>query len=154
MRGHIRRFCWLCLLYTSIEKLETSVKRLKKFDIEYIELHGNHYGVDLGYSVKETKQILKEYGISCGGVCGMFSPECDLSSNLPRHRQAAIDYLKREIEFTAEMGGEYLLVVPAAVGRAKAVSYTHLDVYKRQDYYCDFNWSYCIADPDGRLCDY
>lgn len=57
----------------------------------------------------------------------MFSPECDLSSNLPRHRQAAIDYLKREIEFTAEMGGEYLLVVPAAVGRAKAYDATELE---------------------------
>src|SRR5690606_22812895 len=32
-------------------------------------------------------------------------------------RQRAIDYLKREIEFTAEIGGSYLLVVPAAVGR-------------------------------------
>lgn len=102
------------------EKLETSLQRLQNAGIHYIELHGNHYGPDLGYPIKETKAILEEYRITCSGVCGMFSPECDLSSNLPRHRQAAIDYLKREIAFTAEMGGEYLLVVPAAVGRAKA----------------------------------
>lgn len=102
-----------------LETLETSLRRLSNAEIDYVELHGNHYGPDLGYSVKETKAILEEYRISCSGVCGMFSPECDLSSNVPRHRQAAIDYLKREIEFTSEMGGEYLLVVPAAVGRAR-----------------------------------
>ena len=32
-------------------------------------------------------------------------------------RQAAIDYLKREIEFAAAVGATYLLVVPGAVGR-------------------------------------
>jgi sugar phosphate isomerase/epimerase len=41
-----------------------------------------------------------------------------MSSNRPVHRQAALDYLKREIVFTREIGGDYLLVVPGAVGRS------------------------------------
>ncbi len=103
-----------------MESLETSAKRLQRSGIGYIELHGNHYGPDLGYRAKETIDILEAHGIKTSGVCGMFSADNDLSSSRAPHRQAAIDYLKREIEFTAEMGGSYLLVVPGAVGRPKA----------------------------------
>ncbi|MCD9022495.1 sugar phosphate isomerase/epimerase family protein [Cohnella silvisoli] len=102
-----------------MESLEESAKRLNRAGIGYIELHGNHYGEDLGYKVDETLATLEKYQIKVAGVCGMFSVDNDLSSNRAVHRQAAIDYLKREIEFTAAVGGSYLLVVPGAVGRPK-----------------------------------
>lgn len=102
-----------------IEPLKESAARLEKAGLEYIELHGNHYGADLGYSVDETLRILKEHNLKVSGVCGMFSADNDLSSNRGVHRQSAIDYLKREIEFTAAVKGDYLLVVPGAVGRPK-----------------------------------
>jgi D-psicose/D-tagatose/L-ribulose 3-epimerase len=54
------------------------------------------------------------------GVCGMFSPDNDMSSNRPQVRQAAIDYLRRTLPFTQAVGGSYLLVVPGAVGRPRA----------------------------------
>lgn len=101
-----------------METLVDTAKRLQKAGIEFIELHGNHYGPDLGYNIKETLDILGSHNIKVGGVCGMFSADNDLSSNRAVHRQAAVDYLKREIEFTAAIGGSYILVVPAAVGRA------------------------------------
>ncbi|QGQ44894.1 sugar phosphate isomerase/epimerase family protein [Metabacillus sediminilitoris] len=100
-----------------LETLEDSVKRLKENGINFIELHGNHYGNDLGYQVEETIEILKKYEMKVSGVCGMFSVENDLSSNIPSKRQAAIDYIKRELEFMNKVGGHYLLVVPGAVGR-------------------------------------
>ena len=100
-----------------LESLETSAKRLEKAGIRYIELHGNHYGADLGYKPKETLDILNSCGIQVGGVCGMFSYLNDMSSNNPIQRQAAIDYLKRELAFCEEVGAEYILVVPGAVGR-------------------------------------
>jgi len=103
-----------------IEPLAVSAARLQKNGIQFIELHGNHYGPDLGYQVKETKKILGDHGIKTGGICGMFSADNDLSSNRAVHRQAAVDYLKRELEFTKQMGGSYILVVPAAVGRPRA----------------------------------
>ncbi len=103
-----------------LENFSESCKRLEKAGIRYIELHGNHYGADIGYKLSETKQILEHYGIKVSGICGMFSHDNDLSSNRGIQRQAAIDYLKREIAFTAEMGGQYLLVVPGAVGRPDA----------------------------------
>lgn len=102
-----------------LEDFAVSCERLQRAGISYIELHGNHYGADLGYRVSEVKKIMDNYGISVGGVCGMFSADNDLSSNRPIHRQAAIDYIKREAAFTAEVGGKYMLVCPAAVGRSK-----------------------------------
>jgi D-psicose/D-tagatose/L-ribulose 3-epimerase len=100
-----------------MESLSGSADRLAKAGIHFIELHGNHYGPDLGYHPDETLRELKKGGIKVSGVCGMFSRDNDLSSNRAISRQAAIDYLKREIPFTAEVGGGYLLVVPGAVGR-------------------------------------
>ncbi|WP_238625802.1 sugar phosphate isomerase/epimerase family protein [Aggregatilinea lenta] len=100
-----------------IESLEESAARLEKAGIRYIELHGNHYGPDLGYKVDETLKVLGDHGITVAGVCGMFGNDNDLSSNRAIQRQAAIDYLKREVPFTAAVGGSYILVVPGAVGR-------------------------------------
>lgn len=102
------------------EPLETSAARLRDNGIHFIELHGNHYGPDLGYKPSEVRRILSDHGITAAGVCGMFSADNDLSSNRGVQRQAALDYLQREIEFTREVGGRYLLVVPGAVGRPAA----------------------------------
>lgn len=100
-----------------LETLADSAARLERAGIVWIELHGNHYGPDLGYKPAETLKILGDHGIKVAGVCGMFSPDNDLSSNRAIQRQAAIDYLKREIPFAAAVKGSYLLVVPGAVGR-------------------------------------
>jgi len=102
-----------------LEPLEVSLTRLKRANINYVELHGNQYGADLGYKAKETLQILKSCGMKVSGICGMFSAECDMASPSGIVRQNAVDYLKRIIDFTAEVGGDYILVVPAAVGRPK-----------------------------------
>lgn len=110
-----------------MESLAESAARLERAGIEYIELHGNHYGPDLGYAVDETLRILGEHGIRVGGVCGMFSVDNDLASNRAVHRQAAIDYLKREVPFTAAVGGSYLLVVPGAVGRPEKYDDTEFE---------------------------
>ena len=103
-----------------LEPLERSAARLEKNGIRFIELHGNHYGPDLGYRPEETKRILADHGIRAAGVCGMFSKDNDLSSNQPIQRQAAIDYIRREADFAREMGAVYMLVCPAAVGRPGA----------------------------------
>jgi len=103
---------------SGMEPLQDCAARLRKAGIDWIELHGNHYGPDLGYRPEETLKILGEHGIRVAGVCGMFSADNDLSSNRAIQRQAALDYLKREIPFTRAVGGTYLLVVPGAVGRA------------------------------------
>ena len=103
-----------------MEDLAVSAKRLADSGVEFIELHGNHYGLDLGYKPKETLKILGNAGVKVAGICGMFSPDNDLSSNRAIQRQAAIDYIRRELDFAVEVGAGYILIVPGAVGRACA----------------------------------
>jgi sugar phosphate isomerase/epimerase len=110
-----------------LEPLADSAKRLEKAGLSFVELHGNHYGPDLGYKADETLKILGDHGIKVSGVCGMFSADNDLSSNRPGQRQAAISYLQHEVPFTQAVGGTYLLVVPAAVGRAGAYDAMEFD---------------------------
>ena len=103
-----------------MEDLAVSAKRLADSGVEYIELHGNHYGRNLGYKPKETLKILGNAGVRVAGICGMFSPDNDLSSNRAIQRQRAVDYIRRELDFAVEVGAGYMLVVPGAVGRACA----------------------------------
>lgn len=103
-----------------IEELEVSCDRLSSAGLKYTELHGNHYGYDLGYDVETTRATLEKYNLAVSGVCGMFSDDNDLSSNRPIQQQEALEYIRREVEFTAAMGGSYLLIVPGSVGRPDA----------------------------------
>lgn len=110
-----------------IETLAESAARLQKAGIRYIELHGNHYGPSLGYRPAETMHVLEDHDISVGGICGMFSADNDLSSNRAIHRQAALDYIHRELDFAEAVGAGYMLVVPGAVGRPAAYDNTEFD---------------------------
>lgn len=110
-----------------LESLEVSAARLARNGIRWIELHGNHYGPGLGYRPKETLSVLSDNGIRVAGICGMFSADNDLSSNRGTVRQAALDYLERTLEFCAEVGGTYVLVVPAAVGRPNKIDDAEFD---------------------------
>lgn len=100
-----------------MEPLEASAKRLATHGIEYIELHGNRYGDDLGYKSPEVRRILDDHGVRVAGICGMFSTDNSLASNRGVVRQRAIDYLKRTVEQAHELQAVYILVVPAAVGQ-------------------------------------
>lgn len=103
------------------EDLEQSAKRLQKAGIHYIELHGNRYGDSLGYDTDKVKRILDNSGLKVSGICGMFTPQNDLSSNQGWIRQEAIDYLNRNIDLGYELGAEYFLIVPGAVGRPNPI---------------------------------
>jgi sugar phosphate isomerase/epimerase len=102
-----------------IEPLGRSIARLARYGVRYVELHGNRYGPDLGYRPAEVKKVLDEHGVRVSGVCGMVSPDCELSSNRPHITQRSIDYFRRNIELCAELGGAYLLFAPGAVGRPR-----------------------------------
>ena len=110
-----------------IEPLTATAKRLADSGIGHIELHGNHYGADLGYVPAETLRILSDHNITVGGICGMFSRENDLSSNSGIARQQAVDYLKRTLDFAAAVKAGYILVVPGAVGRPSAYDNSEFD---------------------------
>ena len=102
-----------------LEPIEKSLERLRRNNIQYIELHGNIYGPDLGYKSTELSKKLSSYNIKVSGVCGMVMKEAEMSSSSPYVRQRCIDYFKRNIELCNEVGGEYILFSPGAVGRPK-----------------------------------
>lgn len=99
------------------ENLSVTADRLKEADIKYIELHENRYRENFGYDASEVGKVLEDRGIEVSGICGMFSPDRDLSSNKGWIRQNAIDYNERNIEFGKEFGAKYFLIVPGAAGR-------------------------------------
>lgn len=110
------RFSWSSWGF-GIEDFRMSCERLNRAGISFIELPGNHHGADLGYRPGEVLSVMRDWGISVSGICGLYSADTDLSSNRPIQRQAAIDYIRREAAFAAEVGGRYLLICPGAVGR-------------------------------------
>lgn len=103
-----------------IERFEDSVKRLKNNGIDYIEIKGDRHTADSGIPLQEMKKVLTDYDMKVSGACGMFSNDNDLSSTNVYSVQNAIDYIKRQVEFLAEVGGKYMIVVPSAVGRPNA----------------------------------
>jgi D-psicose/D-tagatose/L-ribulose 3-epimerase len=105
-----------------IEKFEDSVKRLKKNDINYIELKGDRHTQTSGVPSSEIKKVLADYEMKVSGACGMFSQDNDLSSTDATSVKAAQDYIKRQLDFLAEVGAKYMVVVPSAVGRPNALA--------------------------------
>jgi D-psicose/D-tagatose/L-ribulose 3-epimerase len=110
-----------------IESLEETAVRLESAGIHWIELHGNHYGPDLGYKPADVLDTLGRHKLQVAGICGMFSIDNDPSSNRAIHRQAAVDYIRRELEFAKAVGASYLLVCPSAVGRPGAYDLSEFD---------------------------
>jgi len=110
-----------------MENLVDSAKRLKRAGIQFIELHGNQYGEDLGYKSVEVEKVLSDNEIRVSGICGMFSPDNDLSSNRGIIRQNAVDYIRRNVSLGQELGATYFLIVPGAVGRPKKIDDTEFD---------------------------
>ena len=111
-----------------VEPLDSSLERLARHGVEWIELHGNRYGDDIGYRAEEVRAVLARHELAVAGLCGMFSPECELSSPSDVVRQRTIDYIRRQVELCHALGGTYLLVVPAAVGRAEP--YDDMEVHR------------------------
>jgi sugar phosphate isomerase/epimerase len=109
------------------EALEDSADRLQRNGIEWIELHGNLYGPDLGYRAPDVLATLDARAIKVGGICGMVMPEQELASNSPAVRQRFVDYLRRQLEFCVAVGGRYILFGAAAVGRPVAYDDAEVD---------------------------
>jgi D-psicose/D-tagatose/L-ribulose 3-epimerase len=103
-----------------IESLEDTAKRLNQHGVQWIELHGNRYGADLGYRSADVRATLNCHDIKVAGICGMFGRENDLSSNSGIVRQAAVDYIRRQLDLCHSLDASYMLVVPGAVGRPQA----------------------------------
>lgn len=98
------------------EPIEDSLRRLQNNGLEYVEIKG-----DTSIPRERMKHALVSFGLKVSGACGMFSPERDLSSLSPDYQKNAIDYIREVSRYVSDIGGTYMIVVPGAVGRPKAV---------------------------------
>jgi sugar phosphate isomerase/epimerase len=100
-----------------IEPLEESVKRVKNAGVDYIEFNGDQHVPEMGLKADEVLSLQVKYDIKASGCIGLFSSANDLSSNDPYVQKRAVDYIKNQVEFTRKIGGQYMVIVPSAVGR-------------------------------------
>ncbi len=105
-----------------LEPIENSMERLKRNGLSFLELKG-----DISMEVEKVRLAIDRYDMAISGVCGLFSPDRDLSSPDAEISGRAIEYILREIEFISKLGGKYMIIVPGAVGRPKAIDSQELE---------------------------
>ncbi len=94
------------------EELEQSFSRLKKYGYDGIELAAEPYSIDTA----EVLGLMEKYNQKCTSLCGIFTPERNLSSKDPSIAQNAVQYLKDSIDFAQKVGARHIIVVPSPVG--------------------------------------
>lgn len=95
------------------EPLAVTLKRIKKFGYESIEISGE----PTQYDVKETRGLLKESGIRCWGAVTLTLGERNLAAKNEGQRAKSVDYVKSVITMVNELDGEIVTLVPATVGK-------------------------------------
>ncbi len=95
------------------EPLETTLKRIKDFGYELIEISGE----PTQYDIKETRSLLKEHAIRCWGCVTLTLGERNLAAKDEGQRARSVDYVKSVITMVSELDGEIITVVPATVGK-------------------------------------
>jgi sugar phosphate isomerase/epimerase len=95
------------------EPLAVTLKRIKKYGYESIEISGE----PSQYDIKETRALLKEYGIRCWGAVTLTLGERNLAARDEGQRARSVDYVKSVITMVSELDGEIVTLVPATVGK-------------------------------------
>ena len=95
------------------EPLALTLRRIKKYGYESIEISGE----PTQYDVKETRALLKEYGIRCWGAVTLTLGERNLAARDEGQRARSVDYVKSVITMVSELEGEIVTLVPATVGK-------------------------------------
>jgi sugar phosphate isomerase/epimerase len=95
------------------EPLEVTLRRIKKFGYESIEISGE----PTMYKTKETRALLKEYGIRCWGAVTLTLGERNLAARDEGQRARSVQYVKDVLTMVSELEGKIITLVPATVGK-------------------------------------
>lgn len=96
------------------EDIEHSFARLKRFGYDGIEFAAEPYTSD----PKRLNALMKEYGIYCTSLCGIFPEERDLTAS-GEAAERAVAYVRDSVDFAVQVGAPYMIVVPSPVGRTE-----------------------------------
>lgn len=99
------------------EPLDATAERLAALGYDGIELSGEPDAI----SAARVRAIVEPLGLAVTSICGIYTPERDLSHPDGSVRRAAVDYVRRCAELGAELGAGVVIVVPTAVGRTAPV---------------------------------
>lgn len=97
------------------EPMEVSLQRLKKYGYDGVELAGEPKQID----AESVNRLLEQYELECTSICGIYTPERDLSSSDEAIRQIAVQYVKDCVDLAVKVGAATLIVVPSPVGKSK-----------------------------------
>ena len=95
------------------EPLETTLKRIKRFGFESIEISGEPQQ----YKVEDTRRLLDQHGIRCWGTVTLQLGDRNLAAKDTAQRAHSVEYVKSVVQMAADLGGEVVTVVPATVGK-------------------------------------
>ena len=73
---------------------------------------------------REAARLAKRFSLEISGLTcdsGWPAEDHDLANKNAFNREKAVDYFKRQIECVKVVGGDYLIVVPSAVGKFRAM---------------------------------
>ena len=97
------------------EGLSTTAERLSRLGYDGIELGGE----PAQYDPEKVAGELSERALTVTSICGIYTPERDLSHPTSSVRQAAVAYVTDTVGLATEVGAPILIVVPTAVGRVQ-----------------------------------
>ena len=95
------------------EPLEITLRRIKQFGYESIEISGE----PTQYDTKETRKLLKEHGIRCWGAVTLTLGDRNLAAKDEGQRARSVDYVKSVLTMVSELEGEIITLVPSTVGK-------------------------------------
>jgi sugar phosphate isomerase/epimerase len=95
------------------EPLETTLARIKKFGFESIEISGE----PKQYDTKDTRRLLKQYGIRCWGSVTLTLGDRNLAARDEGQRARSVDYVKSVLDMIHDLEGEIITLVPVTVGK-------------------------------------
>jgi sugar phosphate isomerase/epimerase len=112
------RYSYDTLVYYG-EAVADSFARLARFGYDGIELIGEPDR----YNVDEIRELKKKYKLEVSSICSIFfGEERDLVAAEADNRSKAQDYVRRVVDFAADVGCPMVIVRPAPFGKTAATS--------------------------------
>lgn len=103
------RYTYNTLVYGH-EPIEEGIARLARFGYDGVELVGEPDRSDVGH----LKEQLARNGVVASSVISIYTPERDVVSSDESVRRNAVDYIRGNIDFAAELGADIVTFTPTA----------------------------------------
>jgi len=95
------------------EPIEVTVARLARFGYGSIEIKGEPDQ----YNTADVRALLTSYGLKCWGAVTLTLGERNLCAKNEKQRADSVDYMKRVVTMSKELGGSEITIVPSTVGK-------------------------------------